>query len=561
MSIRIALDNQPEFYTNLDHVAGRIVLALNRSEQVGSIVVKLEGESVTALKVPDPYNDGTGRPPGPMPGPPGSVVSENHKILYKVQQVFPDEYHSSSSNPYGAFPLQPGEHEFPFKFKLPINNACSDPMAMSRIGGLAGVGGFGSGGGLFGMGGVRVMDGSKQLFLQHVTRTLPPSLTGYPNEAEIRYYIKVTVQRPGFLKENWRFQIGFKFLPIEPPRPAVNGQEAFARRPFAFRARAPTQQPEKKRSTFFNRKSDKGGGDPLENGSNGTSADTPGQAPAPSIEMSARLPHPPVLTCNQSVPLRLIAKKLVDSPEQVYLVSLQMDLIGITEVRSHNIYDKKINRWVVVSSADLSIPLTSSPQDPVGNEFVVPDELWKNRPLPNTVAPSFVACNLHRRYELELKIGLAWGKPKSGMMLNSQPQTIFLPLHFAQLEVYSGITPPPELLQAARNTKPGRVQLPPRLPPRTSVSGPSSPATSRPQQPQQAQAQAPPPMPPHPQQDPLYPPQLAPGQTVPPYDDAPPSYDEAIAENLAGPFDGLQSRPAYSGVTNENAPSQVPQKN
>ena len=561
MSIRIALDNQPEFYTNLDHVAGRIVLALNRSEQVGSIVVKLEGESVTALKVPDPYNDGTGRPPGPMPGPPGSVVSENHKILYKVQQVFPDEYHSSSSNPYGAFPLQPGEHEFPFKFKLPINNACSDPMAMSRIGGLAGVGGFGSGGGLFGMGGVRVMDGSKQLFLQHVTRTLPPSLTGYPNEAEIRYYIKVTVQRPGFLKENWRFQIGFKFLPIEPPRPAVNGQEAFARRPFAFRARAPTQQPEKKRSTFFNRKSDKGGGDPLENGSNGTSADTPGQAPAPSIEMSARLPHPPVLTCNQSVPLRLIAKKLVDSPEQVYLVSLQMDLIGITEVRSHNIYDKKINRWVVVSSADLSIPLTSSPQDPVGNEFVVPDELWKNRPLPNTVAPSFVACNLHRRYELELKIGLAWGKPKSGRMLNSQPQTIFLPLHFAQLEVYSGITPPPELLQAARNTKPGRVQLPPRLPPRTSVSGPSSPATSRPQQPQQAQAQAPPPMPPHPQQDPLYPPQLAPGQTVPPYDDAPPSYDEAIAENLAGPFDGLQSRPAYSGVTNENAPSQVPQKN
>ncbi|KAJ6443379.1 arrestin [Purpureocillium lavendulum] len=463
MSIRIALDSQPEFYTNLDHVAGRIVLALNRAEQVGSIVVKLEGEAVTALKVPDPYNDGTGRPPGPMPGPPGSVVSENHKILYKVQQVFPDEYHSSSSNPYGAFPLQPGEHEFPFKFKLPINNACSDPQAMSRIGGLAGVGGFGSGGGLFGMGGVRVMDGSKQLFLQHVTRTLPPSLTGYPNEAEIRYYIKVTVQRPGFLKENWRFQVGFKFLPIEPPRPAVNGQEAFARRPFTFRARTPTQ-PEKKRSGFFSRKTDKGA-EALENGSDGSSLkDDLGQAPAPSVEMSARLPHPPVLTCNQPIPLRLIAKKLVNSPEQVYLVSFQMDLIGITEVRSHNIFDKKINRWVVVSTTDLSIPLTSSPQDEVGNEVVIPDELWRNRPLPNTVAPSFVACNLRRRYELELKIGLAWGKPKSGMLLNAQPLTIFLPLHFAQLEVYSGITPPRELLQAARNTKPGRVQLPPRLP-------------------------------------------------------------------------------------------------
>jgi hypothetical protein len=31
-----------------------------------------------------------------------------------------------------------------------------------------------------------------------------------------------------------------------------------------------------------------------------------------------------------------------------------------------------------------------------------------------------------------------------------------------------------------------------------------------------------------------------------------------MAENLSGPFDGMQPRPAYSGVTNENAPSQLP---
>ncbi|PNY29416.1 Uncharacterized protein TCAP_00672 [Tolypocladium capitatum] len=563
MSIRIALDHQPEFYTNLDHVKGRVILGLNRAEQVGSIVVKLEGESVTALQVPNPYEaEMPGRLAGPLPGPPGSVVGENHKILYKVQQVFPDEYHSSTSSPYGAFPLQPGEHEFPFKFKLAINNACSDPMAMSRIGGLGGVGGFASGGGLFGMGGVRVMDGSKQLFLKHVTRTLPPSLTGYPMEAEIRYYIKVTVQRPGFLKENWRYQIGFKFLPIEPPRPAVTGQEAFARRPFTFRPRSP-MQPERKRSSFFPRKAEAGGGggDKSAAGDAAPSLDSPNVVPAPSMEMSARLPHPPVFTCNQPVPLRLIAKKVVNCPEQVHLVSFQMDLIGITEVRSHNIFNKKINRWVVVANAELNIPLTSSPQDPVGKELVVPDELWKNKPLPNTVAPSFAACNLSRRYELEIKLGLSWGKPMTGLPSKdplAQAQTIFLPLHFTQVEVYSGITPPPELVEASRITWPGRatVNIPPRLPPRTSISGASAPA--RPPQPQN---QAPP-MPPHPPQDPLYPPQLAPGlapgQSAPPYDEAPPSYDEAMAENLSGPFDGLRPRPAYSGVTNENAPSQMP---
>jgi hypothetical protein len=65
-------------------------------------------------------------------------------------------------------------------------------------------------------------------------------------------------------------------------------------------------------------------------------------------------------------------------------------------------------------------------------------------------------------------------------------------------------------------------------------------------------------MPPRPPQDPLYPPQLPPGD-VPAYEDVPPpSYDEAVAENLSGPFDGLRPRPAYSGVTNENAPSEMP---
>ncbi|KAG8420701.1 hypothetical protein J3458_002634 [Metarhizium acridum] len=554
MSIRIALDNQPEFFTNLDHVTGRIILGLNRSEQVGSIVVKLEGESVTALQVPNPYEETGPRPTGPLPGPPGSIVSENHKILYKVQQVFPDEYHSSSSNPYGAFPLQPGEHEFPFKFKLPINNACSDPMAMSKIGGLAGVGGFGSGGGLFGMGGVRVMDGTKQLHLQHVTRTLPPSLTGYPMEAESRSNGPDFSRRTGDTKSDTSFSLS-----------SLPGQHQLARKRLPvvrlpFGHDRPVRKAKKKNS-FFAKKGDKSSNDISNN--NGSGVDSPNTAPAPSIEMSARLPHPSILTCNQPIPLRLIAKKLANCPEQVNLISFQMDLIGITEVRTYNIYNKKINRWVVVSSTDLHVPLTSGPDAEVGSEVVVPDTLWKDRPLPNTVAPSFVTCNLSRRYEVEIKLGLCWGKAKSNF-INNAPQTIFLPLHFAAAEVFSGITPPPELVRAARNTRPGRATLniPPRLPPRPGSSAPSSPVGpphTQNQMPNPNQPQAPrPQMPQRPPQDPLYPPQLLPGQTVPPYDDAPPSYDEAIAENLSGPFDGMQPRPAYSGVTNENAPSQMP---
>lgn len=38
----------------------------------------------------------------------------------------------------------------------------------------------------------------------HVKRILPPSLGGMPGEAEISYYVKATVQRPAFYKENFR---------------------------------------------------------------------------------------------------------------------------------------------------------------------------------------------------------------------------------------------------------------------------------------------------------------------------------------------------------------------
>lgn len=39
---------------------------------------------------------------------------------------------------------------------------------------------------------------------RHVKRTLPPTLTGFAGQAAIRYYVKATVQRPAFYKENFR---------------------------------------------------------------------------------------------------------------------------------------------------------------------------------------------------------------------------------------------------------------------------------------------------------------------------------------------------------------------
>lgn len=544
MSVRIVLDNAPEFYTNLDFVEGRVILTLTRPEQISAIVVKLEGEAKTAL-VPE-LDAHRGESLG------GPMATENHKILYRVQQIFQDD-RATSPLSAGA-PLRPGVHQFPFRFKIPFNNACSDVVAMSKMGGLGGVGGFGAAAGGFFGSGIRMMDGTRQAFLFHVKKTLPPSLTGFPGKAEIRYYVKATIQRPGLLRENWRNQLGFRFMPVEPPRPPKSPAKAFAKRPFAFRQLSPAQV-ERRKSSFFGRPKQDGG------------ASLTDLLP-PSVEMCAWLPHPLVLTCNTPIPLQLEATKKLPSTQPVFLTGLQVDLVGTTKIRCYDMVTTVPSRFIVVLKNDLHIPLTRNADDPVGTKVPVPDILWRGVPLPNTVCPSFVACNLMREYHLELKLTLSWPPTAAGKPGHSHshapPQSIVLPLHFQDVQVFSGIAPPPEILDAALGRPlAGGADLPPRLPPRTN-SGKSMmqpPAVERPnmgpgQPASPTAATTAGPSGAAPGYDPLYPPQVgAAGSAA--YDDAPPSYDEAMSVDATGPV----ARPAFSGVaTDLDGPSQIPDK-
>ncbi|KAL8369995.1 hypothetical protein RB595_000382 [Gaeumannomyces hyphopodioides] len=491
MSIRIVLDNgPPEQYTNLDVVSGRVVLSLTRAEQVGAVVVKLEGESRTALGVPatDPNLPPGSYPHNPRvrpgrrnygpPGAPGSIVHENHKILYRVQQVFP-----GPEVPPHAVPvwLNPGQHTFQFRFKIPMDNGCGDPNSMAQLGGLGGAGGFGdSAGGLFGIGGIRVMDGSRQLLYSHVTKQLPPTFAGLPHQAEVGYYVKVTVQRPGLLKENWRYQLNFRLLPLEPPRVIPTGQEAYARRPFTFHPRSPGStaaaesggkkkgffsSSSKSNNPFFSHSSSpssaanagEGGSNDANgnnSGTNGNGNSTTGTPAAdqplqrglpPAVEVSARLPYPSILTMGKPLPLRMIARKLAPSLEPVFLTSLHAELVASTTVRCQDLTNVETNRWVVVSRPNLSVPVVA-PDGPVNDELVLPaDSLWGGADcrVPGALGqagmtPTFTTCNLSRTFRLEIKVGLSWGL-RATLPRGTQPQTILLPLVFSSIDVYSGL--------------------------------------------------------------------------------------------------------------------------
>ncbi|KAI9709783.1 MAG: hypothetical protein M1820_003186 [Bogoriella megaspora] len=459
MHVQIVLDNPRGVFTNLDVIAGKVILQLRYPVNVNSIIVKLEGESRTRLLAP-PLNDRRDRPRPEL---------EIHKILYKLQQVHPSPG-VANPNVGNEWALSPGQHEWPFSFKIPFNNSCNASNNLNTNLSLAGL----------------RLEVAKQP-TRHVKKTLPPNLTGFPGMADIRYFVKVTVNRPQFFQQNPRAFAPFSFLPIEPPRPHPSKAEKFARRTFQFNIRS-------------------------DNKMGGTFEETP------QVRVDARLPEPPILTCNEDVPLRLLVTRLTKFPnsEPLFLQSLHIELSGYTSVRAHDIARKESTSWLIMSMSNMGIPI-GSPEDPVGTEVPINREYWDGRPLENTVAPSFETCNLSRRYELEARVGLSYGHPKDPRL-----QSIVLPLRL-DVQVYSGIAPPPALLKAMETDLPGNR---PARPPRRSSAQHESTSPSIGASNIEGD-----------------------GNGGPLYDDAPPSYEDAIAQDL----------PPVDGPRRDYAPPPIPE--
>lgn len=177
------------------------------------------------------------------------------------------------------------------------------------------------------------------------------------------------------------------FLPIEPPRTGDPNEETYARRQHQF-----SQATETRKKSIFTK-------------SNNPFRET---SEPPRVSVDARLPNPSILTCNEPVPLRLMAKKLTDTRDIIFLQMLQIELISYTKILAHELTRQESTSWVIMSRSNMAMPLGKS-EDPVGTEWAIDPKLWAALPLPNSVAPSFETCNIERSYELEVRVGLSHG--------------------------------------------------------------------------------------------------------------------------------------------------------
>lgn len=291
---------------------------------------------------------------------------------------------------------------------------------------------------------------------------------------------------------------------------------------------------------------------------------TPLGGDAPFISVDARLPEPAVLTCNQDAPLSILVKRLNASSDPIYLQSLQVSLNANTKIRAHDVYRTEQNSWIIMSKSNMGM-LIGSNSDAEGTEVPIDDSLWRGQILPNTVAPSFETCNIARTYNLDVRVGLSCsgsssgssGKISKASMQRSvsilkdlvqsqhptnhhqQAQNVVLPLRL-EVQVYSGIAPPAEVLQRMAEARSGKQPVGNAAPApataqkpdntqamdeklktegrQSTAAGPSSSMLPTPTQPDAPEIPA------------------RPGQPVPPqeqdFGDAPPSYEDAIASDM-----------------------------
>jgi hypothetical protein len=230
-------------------------------------------------------------------------------------------------------------------------------------------------------------------------------------------------------------------LPIEPPRPPNTDGEAYARRQHQFIENAQSVAAGK-RPGLFDRKSSSTMSIPQSLGT--------GSVP-PRVAIDARLPNPAILTSNRDIPLRLLLKNISVRDKNIYLQMLQIELIGYTKVKAHEVSRTESNSWILCSFSNMAIPI-GMPTDPVDTEIPINPEYWSGKVIPNTVPPTFTTCNLSRHYELEVRVGIGYDSYKHG-----EDQLVVLPLRLP-VKVYSGIAPPKALLEATITGEAGNSQ-------------------------------------------------------------------------------------------------------
>ena len=285
-------------------------------------------------------------------------VEEIHKLVYQRTRVW--DFYRGDANMQGHYTMQGGEYQMPFSFRLPLQTGCH-PSSKLNLDTLVSFSSTGT---------------------KHVQASLPPSMGGLPDFAGIIYYIKAEIRTKDIFSKDPKAWLPITFLPVESPRPPLSGAERFARQTIKD--------------------------------CDGCTGSKIQASPKSCFKVDARLPDPPILTCNQRPPLTVTIERMHGCNATAFLQDLDVHLLGHTEVTCGDSSKVRTVTWILGKHERLSKPLFESSEamelsDQPGKralEVLQPQD-YLCECLPMTVAPSFEVCNVKRSYELDISVGIS----------------------------------------------------------------------------------------------------------------------------------------------------------
>ncbi|KAK0105013.1 hypothetical protein ONS95_004618 [Cadophora gregata] len=365
MKVAIQLDrptsDQDPLFTSLDYVRGNVILSLQRADAVSRVTVVLSGtlfSSVVAAAT-NPL-DGT------------LHAMNTHKLFEVDQPIFPPPDFPATSK---GFSLPKGSNVFPFVLRFPILSTCSD---------------------------------TNHDWIKHLNTSLPPSTkVQAPNNVatgEVKYSIKVKVERPGRFKPDLTSQLELRFMPLDPslPPPMLNPVSARTSRSLlrtSSRSSPPSSPPVSDR---------------LDNS---------------VITFEASLPSPAVLHTKHHLPLTISA--IIKSGSRipgssVYLRSLALCLRieTIITVGPNSTTWPSLDELLNLSGLQIELSEAFPGQGEVDRE------LWKDVIIPE-INPSFTSCTLVQQHFLVVAGGFSYGTEGSVQIIKTS----------INIDVHTGIKP------------------------------------------------------------------------------------------------------------------------
>ncbi|KAF2631345.1 hypothetical protein BU25DRAFT_184730 [Macroventuria anomochaeta] len=356
MDVQIRIKGDTRILSSGDAVSGNVQIFCAHPTTIFKLTANLIGESRSSLT-----------------GAPGLLFSrreeEKHIIMRDQHHIVPD-MHTPKPNRLEAVQLGVGCHSFDFCLRIPWVQECSTCPLNTPVG----------------------SPDEKDIIISSSRQQLPPSMSGLEKGTEIAYRVEVAVTT---IKNMFKSKTS-KTCPITIwPLDMELGQRDF--KPASSIATTTA------RATIL-------GPSSLPLTSQILSNDTYGLAPA-EILISAQVRSNFQLIQSTSTPskhrkiaMNLSVIRLNHHPQDLYLQSFQMLLVGYTDIQAGAASHGQMTFWTLQSLSNIGLQIFTA-SDASGKQREINSRLWDSVVLDDSVVPDFETCNLARRYELEVLMG------------------------------------------------------------------------------------------------------------------------------------------------------------